>query len=146
MSVLIYANKHFLCARWGTITRDDLEQLLTRAQAIQRSEGRRLVYAGVQYDDSSLPDRELTRHLIERATTLAKACDRFYLVIAARGVSASLHRTSVRSMLTVARIAGADVRRVQVMDSVDAVLADAGDDLPVARAVLRAELTAAGIP
>lgn len=146
MSVTFYANKHLLCVRWGAITRQDLEQLATKAQSIQRTEGRKLVYAGVQYDDSTLPDREITRLLIDRALTVLKASARFYIVIAARGVAASLHRASIRSMITVARITGSDVERVQVVDSVDAMLADASADLPASVATIRAELTAAGIP
>lgn len=146
MSVTIFTYKHLLCARWATITRADLDDLLARAQTIERTEKRKLIYAGIQYEDTSLPDRDVSRVLIDRAMTLAKSCDRFYLVIAAQGVAGSLHRSAVRSMLTLARMAGADVQRARVMDSVNAMLADAEPDLPASRAELRAALTQAGIP
>lgn len=145
MPVTLYANKHLLCARWQKITLEDLDALLTRAQSIERAEGRKLIYAGLQYEDTPLPDRELSRLLIERAKVLAKSCDRFYLVLAARGVTATLHRTAIRSMLTVARIAGANVDRVRLVESVDAMLADAERDLPAPRAEIRAGLAALGI-
>lgn len=146
MSVTIFTYKHLLCARWATITRADLDDLLARAQTIERAEKRKLVYAGIQYEDTPLPDREVSRLLIERAQVLAKSCDRFYIVLAAQGVAGSLHRSAIRSMLTLARMAGADVQRARVMDSVNAMLADAEPDLPAPRAEIRAGLTQAGMP
>ena len=142
----LYANKHFLCVRWGAVTRVDLDEVLARARSIERAEGRKLVYAGLQYDDTPLPDRDVSKIVIDRAIELAACCERFYIVVAATGVAGSLHRTGIRSMLTLARIAGARVERVRVMDSVDAMLDDAEPLLPAPRATLRAALTSLRMP
>ncbi len=146
MTVRLYENKHLLCARWGAVTAEDLELVVARARQIEAREGRKIVYAGVQYDDTPLPDRAVSRVIIDRGMELARSCDRFCVIVAAQGIAGSLHRTGIRSMLTVARIAGANVSRVLVLDSVDAMLTELASELPGSTAQLRAALTAAGMP
>lgn len=145
MGVRLYENKHFLCARWGKITIEDLDRVLARAKHIHQHEGRKLVYAGVQHEDTPLPDRDATRLIIERGMELSRLCDRFSVVVAASGITGSLHRTGIRSMLTLARMAGADVARVRVYDSIGAMLEDNVTLLPASITQLSAALFSAAI-
>lgn len=62
-------------------------------------------------------------------------------------MTATLHRSAVRSMLTLARITRAgNVDRVVVVDSVKELLEQAGAELPGDRATLARDLAAAGMP
>ncbi len=147
MALTLYSNRHLLAVRWRELVASDIDEVVERARAMHRREGRRLLYLGLQYDDTPLPSRAVTKHLIDRSADFFSICGSIYLVNCATGLSATLHRTALRSMMTMARIARLpDVDRSLVLDTIDAALAHAGSDLPGSIAEVRAGLISAGMP
>lgn len=147
MSISIYSNKYLLAVRWHELTADDIDKLVERARTMQRKEGRRLIYLGLQYDDTPLPGRVVTKHVVDRSAEFFACCESILIVLCATGLSATLHRTALRSMMTMARIARMpDVDRALVVDSLEAALAHTEAALPIPIPQLRTELAAAGMP
>jgi hypothetical protein len=146
MSYTLFQREHLVVVRWGTVTKREIDEVCELGVALERRLGRKLIYAGLQYEDFVTPDTQLTRTLIQGAAELAKHCSHFYVGLCARGVTATLHRSAVRSMLTLARITRAgNVDRVVVVDSVKELLEHAGAELPGDRATLARDLAAAGM-
>jgi hypothetical protein len=147
MGFSTYTERNVLAVRWHTLEHADIAALIERARAQHRREGRKLLYLGVQYNDTPLPSGAVTKQIVDRSADLFGFCDSIYLVVSATGLAASLHRTALRTMMTMARLARLpDADRALVLDSIDDALSHAGAALPLPAARLRAAMTAAGIP
>jgi hypothetical protein len=147
MTYRLFQREHPLVVRWTSVETNDIDEVVASSIATTRKCGRKLVYAGLQYDDFVMPDAQRTRALIRGATALAQHCSHFCVGLCARGVTASLHRSAVRSMLTLVRISRVgDAGRVFVADSVQQILEHASAELPADIGSLRRAIADAGMP
>jgi len=135
----------FYFVRWQEIEASDMEELIDSMTQYGAEHGRPPVYVAIQGDDYREPKPAVRSTLLAFFAKLIKLIETDYVVIAATGVKASLQRSAMRAMMTVGRIARADLSRVVVLSSVGDVLEREKAHLPAPAAQVLASLREAGI-
>lgn len=137
---------HAVFIRWTPrVLMEDLDTLLAHVRGVRARAGKPVLYVAIQYDDYIDPDAQVRKAALPKGRELALETNGYYIVVAATGLKASLQRTLLRGLLTAARAAGMDTKRVCIADSLDEVFAKEASNLPMPAAELRKRLAEASM-
>lgn len=137
---------HVYVVRWDTITRGDFEQVLQTLTELKQTTGKDVVYVAVQDDRYVTPDKETTELMKARFAEFSQLIKADYIVMAAKGLKASMQRSFLRAAIAGGALVGVKgVDKVVVVSTLEEVFAREAGNLPTSAAGMLEALAKADV-